>query len=159
MNCYKLIVAAALAATTIAEVPIQCITDTNEEFAGVTRGNTVEVNDSVADIADPSTRFFGIRSCVDKESGRMVSIQFYLRKDGESELLAMPQVGPTLPEELITCVRRKLEQEDYHIDKVTIYESPGGVDAFKFSVGQLSETFGTPTEESIETVVNFTGSD
>ena len=73
----------------------------------------------------------------------MVSIQFFLREEGKKDLVEMPQVGPVLPAELITCVRRKLENPNYFVDEVTIYEGPGGVDAFKFHVGSLSEVFGT----------------
>ena len=144
------------AATVLAEVPKTCITDTSEDFTGVARGTTVEVNDAVADTADPTTRFFGLRSCTENESGRMVSIQFFLRKDGQAELEAMPQVGPTLPDDLVTCVRRKLERDDYYIDKVTIWESAGGVDAFEFKVGALSERFGTPLRGSTKSEVRFT---
>lgn len=114
---YKLLlIPSILAMISEASVPVKCIVATDEEFFGVTRGNEVEVNEDAALVADPTTRFFGVRSCVDKITGRMVSIQFFLRKDGVAELLEMPQVGPTLPDDLISCVRRKLENEEFHIN-------------------------------------------
>ena len=67
----------------------------------------------------------------------------------------MPQVGPDMPDELVNCVRRKLERDNYYIDKVTVYESDQGVDAFEFHVGDLYEMFGKPTEQSVSRVVSF----
>mmetsp|Transcript_22063 Transcript_22063/g.27115 ORF Transcript_22063/g.27115 Transcript_22063/m.27115 type:complete len:128 (-) Transcript_22063:628-1011(-) len=85
----------------------------------------------------------------------MVSIQFFLRKEGSAELFAMPQVGPSMPPELITCKRRKLERDHYYVDSVVVYESKYGVDAFKFNVGDLHETFGEPSEDSVAKEVRF----
>jgi len=72
--------------------------------------------------------------------------------------VALPQLGPTIADEFVTCVRRKLERDNYYVDKVSIFESPIGVDALRFHVGNLFEDFGKPTLQSTETVVYFSKS-
>ena len=68
----------------------------------------------------------------------------------------METVGPILADDVLICVRKKLEFAEYYVDKVTIYETEIGVEAMKFSVGEYFETFGTPVEGATETELNFT---
>ena len=68
----------------------------------------------------------------------------------------MPQLGPTLTADLVDCKRIRLERDDYFVDKVTVYETNVGIEALKFNVGPLFETFGKPTADSTETVITFT---
>ena len=75
---------------------------------------------------------------MEKSTDRLVSIQFYLKHDPDDEdeaPQAMPQVGPTLPDELVSCRKQKLAYNHYYVDRVTIYQSSLGIDAMEFHVG------------------------
>lgn len=147
-----------------ASVPTKCLTPVTVETQGVKRGNSVSIDDVVAEIADADTHFFGLRACSQKAivdgdeiAGRLISVQFYLKDDKRpDDLIEMEIVGPIMPEETLICVRKKLEFADYFVDKVTIYETDIGIEAMKFSVGEFSETFGTPIEGAEETEILFT---
>ena len=91
-----------------------------------------------------------------EEKGRLISVQFYLKNDKTDELTAMDTVGPTLGEDAVICVRRKLEFGHYFVDQVIIYETEIGVEAMKFHVEDQYETFGVPSEGATETVLSFT---
>ena len=68
------------------------------------------------------TRFFGIRYCTENVSGRITSIQFWLKDEDSEELRAMEQMGPTYPEpEVVTCKRRKLKIPNFYVDTVILY--------------------------------------
>ena len=45
---------------------------------------------------------------MDKVTDRLISVQFYLKDEGSDELKEMPQLGPTIASDLVTCKRRKL---------------------------------------------------
>ena len=122
-------------------------------------------------MADGDTHFFGIRACSEKTladdpdnpgekievTGRLISVQFYLKNDKTDELIEMDAVGPTYEDESsVICVRKKLEFGHYFVDKVIVYETEIGVEALKFHVENRYETFGTPTEGAIETEMTFT---
>ena len=49
-------------------------------------------------------------------AGRLVSVQFYLKNDRTDELIEMDAVGPTLDENAVICVRKKLEFGHYFVD-------------------------------------------
>ena len=68
----------------------------------------------------------------------------------------MPQVGPTLPDELATCRRQKLAQLDFWIDKVTVFKSALGIDAMEFHVGDFDKTYGTPQPGATTKIYYFT---
>jgi len=44
----------------------------------------------VAEAADSTTKFFGVKACSDKVTNRLVNLRFFLRKDGQAKLIAMP---------------------------------------------------------------------
>ena len=147
-----------------ASVPTKCLTPVEVESQGVKRGDSVSIDDVVAEIADADTHFFGLQACSEKKivdgeeiAGRLISVQFYLKDEKRpDDLIEMETVGPVFPEGTLKCVRKKLEFADYFVDKVTIYETEIGVEAMKFTVGEFSETFGTPIEGAKETEVLFT---
>ena len=58
--------------------------------------------------------------------------------------------------ETMICPRRKLEDTEMYVDKVTVYESDLGLEAMKFHVGEKFELFGTPVEGATETIIEFT---
>lgn len=66
-----------------------------------------------------------------------------MRTSGNDIIYEMPQVGPTLPDNVVHCTTKKLEIPNKHIDSVTIYATESGVYAMRFSVGNYGETFGT----------------
>ena len=120
---------------------------------------------ATADVVNADTHFFGLRACSEKlivdgeeVSGKLVSVQFYLRDDKapEGELIEMETVGPLMDLETMICPRRKLEDTEMYVDKVTVYESDLGLEAMKFHVGEKFELFGTPVEGATETVIEFT---
>ena len=51
-----------------------------------------------------------------EEKGRLVSVQLYLKNDKTDELIAMDPVGPTLDEDAVICVKKKLEFGHYFVD-------------------------------------------
>ena len=146
---------ALLLSAVVGNVPDKCIVPVGKPI-GDQKGEEANISDAVGAIAKPSTRFFGLRACTDKTSGILVYVQFYLKSDESEELEEMPAVGPVLSEDLLDCKRRKLEQTDFMIDTVNIYSSASGIDAIRFNVGTLGETFGTPSEDSTITTLTFT---
>lgn len=147
---------AALANLGSAVIPEKCIVPTSAEPAGITRGEPVNIAPAVQEIGTSGTHFFGLKTCTSISSGKLTSIQFLLRTTGSDELYKMPQVGPELPKDLVECKYKKLEIANYYIDRVTIYETEAGVEAMRFAVGDLGETFGVVPEGATETVMNFT---
>ena len=49
-----------------------------------------------------------------------------------AELIETQQLGPTIDESLVECKRRKLQFDNYFVDKVTVYETEIGVEAMRF---------------------------
>lgn len=94
-------------------VPTKCLKPAIETVTGVERGEQVSIDDVVSEVADNDTHFFGLQACselvwVDDEdnpgqkkkvTGRLVSVQFYLKNDKTGELIPMDTVGPTLDPE------------------------------------------------------------
>ena len=112
-------------------------------------------DDFVAENATSNTTFFGFGWCEDNLTGRITSIQLYIVEKGSSDFIPLPQVGPTLPEDVVTCSREKLKVEGSYIEKATIYESEFGFEAIEFQVGDKVRLFGTPTEDAKKTVTEF----
>ena len=149
-------VASSLAGLGSAVIPEKCIVPASAKPTGNTRGEPVNIAPAVQEIGTSGTHFFGLKTCTSISSGKLTSIQFLLRTTGSEELYKMPQVGPELPKDLVECKFKKLEIPNYYIDKVTIYETETGVEAMRFAVGNLGETFGVVPEGATETVMNFT---
>ena len=68
----------------------------------------------------------------------------------------MPAVGPVLSDDVLDCKRRKLEQTDFWVNTVKVYTTELGVEAVRFEVGDLGETFGVYSEGAVETPIQFT---
>jgi len=51
-------------------------------------------------------------------------------------------VGPTINKANFKCDKKKLERQNMTVNKVEIYSTSKGIDAIKFFVSPLSETFG-----------------
>ena len=112
-----------------ADVPVSCIKPQLSTTTGVERGEEVSLDEDVSQLADKDTHFFGLRACSEKvtvvneetgetteEKGRLVSVQLYLKNDKTDELIAMDPVGPTLDEDAVICVKKKLEFGHYFVD-------------------------------------------
>ena len=90
-------------------VPTQCIQSTNQEIiTAVPEGQLATINESVSNASNVTSQFYGLRTCMDKVTDRLISVQFYLKDEGSDELKEMPQLGPTIASDLVTCKRRKL---------------------------------------------------
>ena len=63
------------------------------------------IDAEVAKYATENTYFFGLKVCTEIESGRLTSVQFYLKTEGSDELKEMPRVGPELPDTVVSCRR------------------------------------------------------
>ena len=55
--------------------------DPNAETNPFARGTDVTTEGVTANNIDEDSQFFGLRVCTENSSGRMVSIQFYLKHD------------------------------------------------------------------------------
>jgi hypothetical protein len=131
-----------------AAVPKTCIVPASEPV-GVPKGQEVNINAQVSEVAKIGTRFFGIRACTENATKRLLSIQFFLKNDKDDELQAMPQIGPIFSEDQSTCVRRKLGEGEMYVDTLIIFESDIGIEAVRFNVGKIGETFGVPSEGAV----------
>ena len=153
---------ACVAGLAYGQVPDQCLKKAGPDtVVTVTpNGQLKSIDESVSSESNATSEFFGLRSCMDKVTDRLVSVQFYLKDDGSEDLKEMPQIGPTLDEDLVNCKRRKLEFDDYFVQKVVVYQSDIGVEAMRFDIPYkntiINETFGTPSADAKEIEFDFT---
>ena len=142
-----------------AQIPAECLTTAVPE-GDDQRGEAVSIDQSVAEVATPTTQFFGLEVCEETSSGRMVNLTFYLRDDADPDnLIEMPTIGPEVDPTLVTCARKRLQFDNYYVERVIIYETAIGIEAMRFEVPYkdtvIGETFGTPSADATEVVYNF----
>ena len=75
---------------TQATVPANCVKSQTPSPDGVYADEIVSINEEVISTSTSETRFFGIRFCTDNVSGRITSLQFFLKDEGSDDLRQMP---------------------------------------------------------------------
>ena len=110
------------------------------------------------------TRFYGIDACYNEETLKLTSFQVIVKHGTSSLLEAMPIQHTTIdtkPDQInSTCRKSRLKSDEYLIDDVTIYTSSQyGIEAIRFEVGEMGQTFGLPSESAIESHYQFTEED
>lgn len=132
-----------LCALISAQVPEKCIVPAGGPIGQTTEGSIISASDTeVLSKSDGTAHFFGLEACTDLSTGRLVTVQFYLKNDGNETLFKGPLVGPSINKANFKCEKKKLERLNMTVNKIEIYSTTKGIEAMKFFVSPLSETFG-----------------